>query len=97
MGAWTNRGGFIRMSEFNLKKKREELFETMKLVIVDGVAKDIMDRIKFQDREFIRLLKDETCYMNQGYCKICKEEREINIDSNCYHCATDKLAGEKFK
>ena len=47
------------MTEFNLREKRKELFETMKLVMMKGVARDIRDRIIFQDKEFIMLLRKE--------------------------------------
>lgn len=42
------------MSEFNLSEERRKLFETMCLVMTKGVSRDIIDRIKFQDKEFIK-------------------------------------------
>lgn len=42
-----------------LSEKRKELLETMNLVMPKGVAKDIYDRIIFQDKQFIKNLKEE--------------------------------------
>lgn len=83
------------MSEFNLKKKREELFETMKLVVMEGIAKDIMGRIKFQDKEFINKIKNilET---DIRIAKNGNNEIIISAFSNLLN-EIDEIAGEKFK
>ena len=70
--------------EFNLRKKREELFET-ELVGKTINTGRIFRKIIAQDREFIRLLKEE-CFDG-----CINEPCQINVLAKI-----DKLAGEKL-
>jgi len=73
----------IKQKEFNLRKKREELFET-ELVGKTINAGRIFRKIIAQDREFIRLLKEE---LKTGY--------NLSYDADLLF-KIDNLTGEKL-
>lgn len=83
------------MSEFNLSDKRKELFGTWNRVS-EGIPNSLIKSIEEQDKEFIRLLKEELTKLcgnrdleygeHHPFCESC-------IDTNN---KIDKLAGDKL-
>jgi hypothetical protein len=81
------------IKEFNLSDK---LIECPTGDIIEGCEEWYYHLRKEDVREFIRLLKEEFCYPNEGICKLCKKETFVNMNCDCFECVIDKLAGDKL-
>jgi hypothetical protein len=88
-------------TEFNLSKSRALVKQILQGVYTGSenhrIIELIFANVETQDKEFIRLLKEEFCYPNEGICKLCKKETFVNMDCDCFECVIDKLAGDKLK
>jgi hypothetical protein len=90
--------------EFNLSEKRKEIVnyyseskrvideDTKRIYFIKDIIKEILNIVKKQDKEFIRLLKeilDRDCHI--------EEDGLRSIDCRLMEIKIDKLAGEKLK
>ena len=76
---------------FNLKEERRKLLAEYYAQSIS--LGEVFDRIKNQDKEFIRLLKDKLCNnLNEPQCD------DLKVGFRCDVCnEIDKLAGDKLK
>ena len=85
--------------EFNSRHNccKENDFEWISIDPLGNSADRLRCKIckrEFIDTIFIKRLKD--CVTFEGCCKICKEETLVDMDSDCFKCRIDKLAGDKL-
>ena len=71
--------------EFNLSKKRKELFvdASKSKSRKEAVLKALQRAIGQQDKEFIKRLKEQQCFHNKSrrkneYCNVCSYCKKIN-------------------